>query len=254
MLYKVSFAPNICWSFGFKNKCGKCLAHCLFSVLLRRLRCWSPEICLSLFFQYRTYFRTKEVKNHSFSDAMSTPQIGVQFGEIHNNGTGGGNLNNSTGSVPESGYPLVDFIHLHFLDFLFEFHSISVNGEKLSERILNMHSIARFYIICILQNMFFSHFDHFFITINFLSFFAAHHIIHTMKTTQHQPVLLWVEGQWICKIPHAPHQHVIAVKLRMCKKPLRPMVQVTATQQVPHRAQQAVQVRPNESQHNLRSI
>lgn len=43
---------------------------------------------------------------------MSTPQIGVQIGEIHNNDTGGGNvkqpqadLNNSTSTVPGSGYP-----------------------------------------------------------------------------------------------------------------------------------------------------
>lgn len=45
-------------------------------------------------------------------DAISTPQIGAQFGEIHNNGTGGGNLTpyqggNSSASVPGSGYPLV---------------------------------------------------------------------------------------------------------------------------------------------------
>lgn len=46
------------------------------------------------------------------SDAMSIPQIGAQFGEIHNNGTGGGNTivpygdgNNGSASVPGSGYP-----------------------------------------------------------------------------------------------------------------------------------------------------
>lgn len=38
-------------------------------------------------------------------DAMSAPQIGVQIGEIHNNGTGGGNINNGTASAPGSGYP-----------------------------------------------------------------------------------------------------------------------------------------------------
>lgn len=43
---------------------------------------------------------------------MSSPQIGVQIGEIHNNDTGGGNikqpqadLSNSTSTVPGSGYP-----------------------------------------------------------------------------------------------------------------------------------------------------
>lgn len=47
-----------------------------------------------------------------FTDAMSTPQVGVQIGEIHNNDTGGGNvkqpsadLSNSSSSVPGSGYP-----------------------------------------------------------------------------------------------------------------------------------------------------
>lgn len=49
---------------------------------------------------------------------MSVPQIGVQFGEIHNNNTGGGNdngnsenwapySNGSSSSLPGSGYPLV---------------------------------------------------------------------------------------------------------------------------------------------------
>ncbi|XP_031621835.1 uncharacterized protein LOC116339892 [Contarinia nasturtii] len=46
-------------------------------------------------------------------DAMSSPQIGAQFGEIHNNGTGGGNgasltpyePGNSSSSIAGSGYP-----------------------------------------------------------------------------------------------------------------------------------------------------
>lgn len=46
---------------------------------------------------------------------MSIPQIGAQFGEIHNNGTGGGNdgnliipygeASNSSSSLPGAGYP-----------------------------------------------------------------------------------------------------------------------------------------------------
>lgn len=45
-------------------------------------------------------------------DATSSPQIGVQIGDIHNNDTGGGNvkqprgdLTNSSSSIPGSGYP-----------------------------------------------------------------------------------------------------------------------------------------------------
>lgn len=41
------------------------------------------------------------------ADAMSDPQIGVQIGEIHNENTGGGNVQNSTASHECSGYPLV---------------------------------------------------------------------------------------------------------------------------------------------------
>lgn len=51
---------------------------------------------------------TPSVKSHLFlADVMSDPQIGVQIGEIHNENTGGGNVQNSTASVPGSGYPLV---------------------------------------------------------------------------------------------------------------------------------------------------
>lgn len=53
-------------------------------------------------------------------DAMSVPQIGAQFGEIHNNGTGGGNndapiqitpySNGSSSSLPGGGYPYVTYL------------------------------------------------------------------------------------------------------------------------------------------------
>lgn len=41
---------------------------------------------------------------------MSTPQVGVQIGQIYNNDTGGGNVKQpsadlSNGTVPGSGYP-----------------------------------------------------------------------------------------------------------------------------------------------------
>lgn len=54
--------------------------------------------------------KTSSVNISCFLDAISTPQIGAQFGEIHNNGTGGGNLTPYQGgnsSAPGSGYPLV---------------------------------------------------------------------------------------------------------------------------------------------------
>lgn len=46
-----------------------------------------------------------------FVDAMSSPQIGVQIGDIHNNDTGGkvdhpqADLSNSSSTIPGSGYP-----------------------------------------------------------------------------------------------------------------------------------------------------
>lgn len=51
------------------------------------------------------------------TDAKSAPQIGAQFGEIHNNGTGGGNvdqgggMSNQTSNVPGQGYPTDYYSH-----------------------------------------------------------------------------------------------------------------------------------------------
>lgn len=63
-----------------------------------------------------------------FLDAMSVPQIGAQFGEIHNNGTGGGNggnwitpySNGSSSSVPGSSYPL-SAVHFSTFSLFFTF-------------------------------------------------------------------------------------------------------------------------------------
>lgn len=47
---------------------------------------------------------------------MSAPQVGAQFGEINNNGTGGnvspyGEMNNQTSNMPGQGYPTEYYSH-----------------------------------------------------------------------------------------------------------------------------------------------
>lgn len=91
------------------RKKRECLAQFLHSLLWWLLLCWSPGVCSVVHFIFKTQINFKRSL-----DAVSFPQIGVQIGEIHNNGTGGGNLNgfspnddrsNSSSSVPGSGYP-----------------------------------------------------------------------------------------------------------------------------------------------------
>lgn len=162
---------------------------------------------------------------------MSDPQIGVQIGEIHNENTGGGNVQNSTASVPGSGYPLVSlsllFIQLVCVFFQWTCLIWSWSTQKNSTFIFfsNEHftcTILRFMHTLLDFSTFWT------IVINgiymcFLSllyFFWAFigitvkRTIHITVMTQHRHHHLWTLGHWTCTIQHLQMGQVTKIQLK----------------------------------------
>lgn len=134
-----------------------------------------------------------------FADAMSHPQIGLQIGEIHNENTGGGNVQNSTASVPGSGYPLVIwcFSMNHFQTFskkrrkAYSIFKMSTSFCTIWHFMHTLHDFVIFWLFVIRHNKYTISFTFFIV---FFSNFGlpVTHTIQIIAMIQHQRRHQWM--------------------------------------------------------------